>query len=1357
MRNLKYYFLGLLTLGFFVDSYAHVNPKKEGKGKPAHSVSYRMDCALATAQIDQDINNVRARLLNGGDVWWDGSGDGKYIVPKVDPASGLAEVSSIFAGAVWLGGVDDAGNLKLAAQTYGTNNGETDFWPGPLTQLEGDTGGETSADTCANWDRFFTVTGEEIDAHLKAYEASVNAGVEYTEEQMPRNIKGWPARGNEFFFDVHSFDLPNTMQGLAAFWDVDLDGNYEPNEGDYPRIEIRGCETPEYPDQMIFWIYNDNGGIHTESMGDPIKMEVQVQAFGYKTNDAINNMTFQRYKLINRAPKSIDSMFFAMWVDPDLGCYTDDYIGCDVDRSLAYVYNEDAADGTTGTTCEQGVATYGTEIPIIGVDYFRGPRDENGVEIGMSSFTYYNNGGLNPPPPQGTDDPGVAAEFYNYLSGSWRDGTPFTFGGNAYNAGSSETVDYAFFDDPDTPGGWSMCEESLPPGDRRTVQASGPFRLDPGAVNELIVGAVWVPDLPYPCPNIDALLAADDLAQALFDNCFNITDGPDAPDMEIIELDRELIFVLTNDTTTSNNAFEMYSEKGLTIPTQPGIDSLYRFEGYTIYQFSGPDVDITEIDDPEKARPIFTVDKKNDVARIINWEKVEGIDLNGNPVYVPVPEAENATDAGVRHTFRVTDDQFSTGEDKQIVNHKKYYFTALAYAYNEYEEFEPSTGRGQQTPHLTGRKNIGDDVNDYYTAIPRPITSVNLNASYESGPQITRFDGIGAGGNNLELTEESVQEILAATGEKGVITYQSGRGPIQVQVYDPISIQDNKFEFKIVDNTPNNSTLDDNATWVMRNLTDPSAPSVVSESTLEELNEQIIAAYGFSISIGQTVDAGDKDDETNGLISASVDYADPNGAIWYNTVADLDGDGSFAQAFQSAFNYIKTSPDEVDQSLDPANAFKENPTGFIPFRLADYQEPEADDELDFYITPAWKDQNQGNVRIGTPGGEKGIANVNNVDIVFTSDRTKWSRCIVVEAASEFYTGSGWATEGNVKQMTVRPSPSVSRDDFDENGMPLEDGTGTTGFGWFPGYAIDIETGCRVNIFFGENSTYDCEVRPDLCANGGFDGGPNGNATGRDMVWNPTSQLITDAQNGISIYSAIAGAQHFIYVTNQPYDECAQLREALKWEPPILNPVIGAIPALQTVTWTAVPLIQQGQELLSPEDGLIPNDVTVKLRVQNPYQVKKGALSDANGYPTYQFDFTGVEASPLTTDAEIDSQLDMINVVPNPYYGFSSYETGANDNRIKITNLPAKCTVTIYSLEGRFIREYRRDEEGIARQGSNPARAVGQISPAIEWDLKNNKGIPISSGIYLIHINADGLGERVVKWFGVGRQFDPSGL
>ena len=56
------------------------------------------------------------------------------------------------------------------------------------------------------------------------------------------------------------FDLPFTNQGLAGFFDADENGEYNPLKGDYPSIEIRGCALDKYPDEMIFWIYNDQAG-----------------------------------------------------------------------------------------------------------------------------------------------------------------------------------------------------------------------------------------------------------------------------------------------------------------------------------------------------------------------------------------------------------------------------------------------------------------------------------------------------------------------------------------------------------------------------------------------------------------------------------------------------------------------------------------------------------------------------------------------------------------------------------------------------------------------------------------------------------------------------------------------------------------------------------------------------------------------------------------------------------------------------------------------------------------------------------------------------------------------------------------
>jgi hypothetical protein len=233
-----------------------------------------------------------------------------------------------------------------------------------------------------------------------------------------------------------------------------------------------------------------------------------------------------------------------------------------------------------------------------------------------------------------------------------------------------------------------------------------------------------------------------------------------------------------------------------------------------------------------------------------------------------------------------------------------------------------------------------------------------------------------------------------------------------------------------------------------------------------------------------------------------------------------------------------------------------------------------------------------------------------------------------------------------------------------------------------------------------------------------------------------------------------------YVTRQAYDGCTALRKDID------RTGIVKARALANITWCAIPYLTTNPpaQLDSLHRGLIPNDVTIKLRVDNPYQKATGT-GEWEDYPTYQFKLEGVTAQEITENG-IPEALAEVNVVPNPYLAYSEYETSSFDNTVKITNLPAKCVVTIYSLDGRFIRQYTRNEVGKPNSPprTTPPVAISQIVPDLEWNLKNYAGIPIASGVYLIHVDAtiivDGQpvkAERVLKWFGVSRQFDPSGL
>jgi hypothetical protein len=1339
LLKIKAILIALSTLFITHDIMANVPPgyKNKVKDDSPPVLNTRTDCVAGASRFDMEINNVRAALLSSGDVWWD-LNQGVYVVPKIPPGSTAKEVSSIYAGAVWLGGKDPSGNLKVAAQSYRTAS-RTDFWPGPLN----DNTGQTNADNCDKWDKHFVVYRFEIDSMRNLYRKAKEANPQDPQVDcslIPENLKGWPAAGNTHFFEIHRFTLPKRKKDfLAKFYDEDADGLYDPCKGDYPIVEVEGCESiTAIPDQMVFWIYNDAGNTHTQSSrSTPIQMEVQVQAFAYQTNDELNDMTFQRYKLINYAKTDIEETYFAMWVDPDLGCHTDDYIGCDTSRNLMYVYNQDAVDGTNGDRCDGEVPTYGSKVPILGVDYFRGPKNEFGKELGMSSFTYYMNGGVCNPLP-GMTDPSTAVEYYNLLTGKWKDGTPFSYGGNGYDPANTQPIRYAFVDSPNNPSGWSMCLPTPQPcGDRRTIQATGPLKLKTGAINELIVGVPWVADQAYPCPDIRRLQEADDIAQALFNNCFKIFDGPDAPDAHFVELDREIVVVLTNnpDSVLNNNAREQYKEKGLKIPAT-AKDSLYRFQGYKLYQLRDGTVGVAELENPEKSRLVAQVDIQDTISKIYNWTGTPDPNFGGRDIFIPELKV-TGENAGIRHSFAIKEDKFASTDNKRLVNHKKYYFIAVAYAYNNYELFDEKREKGQRQPYVVGRRNIGDKNrgNKPYEVIPRPIVDAKLNSAYGDGPIITRFDGVGTGNSFLDMSEETLNKILGGTFD-GTIIYKAGRGPINVKIYNPIEVVDGVYDLTFRDRNMGDDVLEKTATWTLKNTS--SNVIVASENTIEKLNEQIIAKFGFSLSVGQVGEPGSSpiQDVENGAIGSEIVFSNKS-QPWLTGVQD---DQDFIAQFPYMFNFMKTGKNEVDSKLDPNESFKKKFDLFYPYYLCDYvyREPQSEQPT---ISPIWH-SSQSTTFVTSVRTNNGLFNLNNVDIILTKDKSKWSRCVVVETAVPYYLESPrlrLTTEGGTSMFDLRRKPSVGKD-AGPNGLPQPDGDGN-GMSWFPGYAIDVETGKRVNIFFGENTAFD----PNL---GEYT--PDSKGINRDMIWNPTSQAFLPVQFGFDpAYSAFLGGQHFIYVTNTEYDACKELRTIFSGS--LFNRPRGA----RAITWTAMPFVRNNFKLLPFKDGLIPSDVTIKLRANNPFNVAKGKNTN-NAHPSYQFEIKNRQSSPLTT-AGIDSSLNMINVVPNPYLGFSAYEISEFSTTVKITNLPAKSTVTVYTLDGKFIRQFKRDEKPFLNApSSNPGILAKQITPDLEWDLKNDKGIPIASGVYLIHVDSP-QGQRTLKFFAVNRQFDASRL
>lgn len=477
----------------------------KGTTSVVHQKAVMAVCSPATSQVVLDINNVRARILMAGDMWWNLSTNAGYEVPA---GSGK---HSLFTGAIWIGGTDAGGILKTAAMTYRQTG--NDFWAGPLSSAA-----TTDAVTCNAWDEHFKINKQAASDYY-FWVAGGSIGPNPVSASEMSTINNWPV-------------LDPEGNPMAPFWDVNGNSVYEPWLGEIPDFDVtntRPCIARLHGDQCIYWVFNDKGNVHTETGGQSIGIEVRAMAFAYSTTDALNDATFYQYKVINRSSFSLFNTYFGQFVDPDLGSAGDDYVGCDVSRSLAFCYNGAATD-----------AVYGSTPPAVGIDFLEGPFadvgdgidndrdsviDEAGEKILMSKFIYYKNNTT----VQG--NPSGATDFYDYLQGNWKDGSQLTYGGTGYSGatqcdfmfpGNSDPVGWGVGGTPSAPLPQTAWNETAAAGDRRFLQSAGKFTMYPGSINTITTAAVWAKaSSGGPSASMAAMLAADDLVQQVFNGCFS--------------------------------------------------------------------------------------------------------------------------------------------------------------------------------------------------------------------------------------------------------------------------------------------------------------------------------------------------------------------------------------------------------------------------------------------------------------------------------------------------------------------------------------------------------------------------------------------------------------------------------------------------------------------------------------------------------------------------------------------------------------------------------------------------------------------------------------------------------------------
>ena len=421
------------------------------------------------ASIELQMNRVKITVNANGALFTDFE-EGQFLVPN-----GNEQTSLLKASGLWIGGFDPGGNLKLAAQ-LDNENGQADFQPGILDPISGE-----STDLVTG---IYRVTAEEIEAHLADF---ADNGI--IDDPQP-GVFGWPARGNQFFAQYNDGQtLPNTPQGLAGFFDLNGDISYDPDQGDYPILEIRGCDQPTYADEMLWFAYNDVLP-HSQSGGDPLNVEIQSLIFAYNCQESpLGHSVFVRNKIIYRGNEPLDSCFIGQFNDFSIGNANENLFGSDSQRFLVYGYSGNVDDIPFS--------------PVVAMDLMRGPLD-NAVtppsEVGLTYVLPVEDSNLD-----------NSSNYYNILSGRFPDGGLPPFNSFFYDG------------NPNDPNVISEISEGNSPGVRKVLTSNGPFRLEPGAVNEFIMAYTFYQEPGNDnLQNIEVLYEETDQVQALFDNCFDV-------------------------------------------------------------------------------------------------------------------------------------------------------------------------------------------------------------------------------------------------------------------------------------------------------------------------------------------------------------------------------------------------------------------------------------------------------------------------------------------------------------------------------------------------------------------------------------------------------------------------------------------------------------------------------------------------------------------------------------------------------------------------------------------------------------------------------------------------------------------
>ena len=470
----------------------------------------------------------------------------------------------------------------------------------------------------------------------------------------------------------------------AYFYDGDGDGVYNPvdknGNGQWDPDE----DAPDLlGDETVWCVYNDGlpGADRAFTNVNPQGIEIRQTVWEYAVAGDLGNIAFIRYSIVNRGTVAdvLDKVFFGVWADADLGQYTDDLVGCDVELNAGFVYNDGPDDefganpptflidffqGPWGYTGNPNDFALNVKGPLLGIDTIWGYKNNS-----MTSYVHYMQGH----PTQGDPDNKEQARYY--LLGRNQQGVvvdPCDWEFGVVLGMDCHYVDghFMYSGDPVSMYGWI----NTLPTDQRQMLNTGPFKLKKDEPVDIIVAYV-VGRSRSAVTSVAKAKQIDRTAQLVYTNNF-VYPSPPKPVEPIVKTTDDAIELLWS-------TFDQvkYREIG------NGYDM--RFEGFVVNMYQNG----TTAEEEGGVRNKVTIARYDLANNINNVIYEDGATLERSILYEQGTQLDSTVFADPNTGWiklRIETDPFTNGP---IIKGKPYFITITGFALN-YDAIQILDGAG---------------------------------------------------------------------------------------------------------------------------------------------------------------------------------------------------------------------------------------------------------------------------------------------------------------------------------------------------------------------------------------------------------------------------------------------------------------------------------------------------------------------------------------------------------------------------------------------------------------------------------------------------------------------------------------